>query len=61
MLEDKKPKWVFKHADRLGARFCVIVGADEYRNGEVSIKNLKLGSQEVVKIEALTEWAEKLL
>jgi histidyl-tRNA synthetase len=56
VLEDKKPKWVFKHADRIGARYCVIVGADEYSNGEVAIKNLKVGTQETVRINALAEW-----
>lgn len=59
VLEDKKSKWVFKHADRIGAKFCVIVGVDEYANGEVAIKNLEVGAQETVKIDALAEWAEK--
>lgn len=59
VLEDKKSKWVFKHADRIGARFCVIVGAEEYANGEVAIKNLIVGAQESVKVDALAEWAEK--
>ena len=61
VLEDKKAKWVFKHADRIGAKFCVIVGADEYANGEVAIKNLEVGAQETVKVDALAEWAEKQL
>jgi len=58
VLENKKPKWVFKHADRIGAKYCLIVGADEYANGEVAIKNLELGEQETVKIEAIQKWAE---
>lgn len=61
VLEDKKLKWVFKHADRVGATFCVIVGASEYTNGEVSIKNLDVGSQELVAIADLQEWAAKQL
>lgn len=59
VLEDKKSKWVFKHADRIGAKFCVIVGANEYANGEVAVKNLELGEQENVKVDALVSWAEK--
>ena len=56
VLENKKPKWVFKHADRLGAKFCLIVGSDEYANGEVAIKDLAIGEQETVKLEGLVEW-----
>lgn len=59
VLEDKKTKWVFKHADRIQARFAVIVAPDELVNGEVSIKDLSCGEQTSVKIEELAEWAEK--
>mmetsp|Transcript_21678 Transcript_21678/g.28039 ORF Transcript_21678/g.28039 Transcript_21678/m.28039 type:complete len:505 (-) Transcript_21678:43-1557(-) len=58
ILENKKAKWVFKHADRIGAKYCVVVGAEEYAKGEVSIKDLSEGKQESVKIEALAEWAK---
>jgi histidyl-tRNA synthetase len=56
VLEDKKSKWVFKYADRIGAKFCVIVGADEYSKGQVSIKNLKDGEQQSVELAALNDW-----
>jgi histidyl-tRNA synthetase len=59
VLEDKKPKWVFKHADRIGAKYCMIVGPDEYANNELSIKTLLDGVQETVKYTELTEWAMK--
>ncbi len=45
VLESKKTKWVFKHADRVGAKYCVIVAPDEFEKGEVSIKNLTEGEQ----------------
>lgn len=57
ILDSKKPKWVFKHADRIGARFCLIVGSQEYENGEVSIKDLAQGKQSSVKLAGLGEWA----
>jgi len=57
VLKRKKPKWVFKHADRQGARFCVVVGADEYASGEVAVKDLSEGEQKSVKIENLADWA----
>ncbi|KAL9190193.1 hypothetical protein ACHAXT_007404 [Thalassiosira profunda] len=60
VLENKKTKWVFKHASRNEARHCVIVAGNEYENGEVSIKDLSLGEQKAVKIDALAEWAKEV-
>jgi len=57
VLEDRKPKWCFKHADRIGARNCCIVAPQEYENGEVSIKDLDSGEQTAVKIDELADWA----
>jgi len=54
---DKKPKWVFKHADRIQARFVVVVAPDEFSNGEVSVKDLSSGEQKLVKIDSLSQWA----
>lgn len=55
--EGKKTKWVFKYANRLKADNVVIIGADEFASGEVSIKNMDVGEQVVVKIDELEEWA----
>jgi histidyl-tRNA synthetase len=38
VLELKKAKWVFKHADRLGAKFVVAVAPDEWAKGELVVK-----------------------
>eukprot|EP00558_Chaetoceros_sp_UNC1202_P009429 CAMPEP_0197245260 /NCGR_PEP_ID=MMETSP1429-20130617/10091_1 /TAXON_ID=49237 /ORGANISM="Chaetoceros sp., Strain UNC1202" /LENGTH=495 /DNA_ID=CAMNT_0042705721 /DNA_START=146 /DNA_END=1633 /DNA_ORIENTATION=+ len=57
VLENKKTKWVFKHADRIKSKYVVIVAPDEYSNGEVSVKDLSCGEQNAVKIEDLGEWA----
>ena len=59
VLETKKPKWVFKHADRMGAKYCLIVGPDELANGEVSVKDLVEGYQKTIKVEDLASWASK--
>ena len=59
ILENKKTKWVFKHADRIGAKYCAVIGSQEYENGEVSIKNLAAGDQASVKIDSLAEWVEQ--
>jgi histidyl-tRNA synthetase len=57
---DKKLKWVFKHADRIQARFVIVVAPDELANGEVSIKDLSTGEQKAIKIETLSQWALNL-
>lgn len=57
--EKKKTKWVFKYADRLKANNVIIVGADEYANGEVAIKNMSKGEQVTVNIEELEDWAKQ--
>jgi histidyl-tRNA synthetase len=55
---EKKAKWVFKHASRTEARYCVIVAGDEYANGEVVVKDLASGEQGVVRVDALGDWAK---
>eukprot|EP00529_Nitzschia_sp_RCC80_P031879 CAMPEP_0113503592 /NCGR_PEP_ID=MMETSP0014_2-20120614/34242_1 /TAXON_ID=2857 /ORGANISM="Nitzschia sp." /LENGTH=550 /DNA_ID=CAMNT_0000398601 /DNA_START=91 /DNA_END=1743 /DNA_ORIENTATION=+ /assembly_acc=CAM_ASM_000159 len=59
VLEKKKTKWVFKHADRLGAKYCAIIGSDEFANGEVSIKDLDGGEQETIAVKELTSWVDQ--
>jgi histidyl-tRNA synthetase len=58
VLESKKTKWVFKHADRIGAKYCAIMGSQEYENGEVAIKDFITGEQQNVSIEGLSDWVD---
>jgi histidyl-tRNA synthetase len=51
LLEDKKIKWVFKHADRRGARFVCVLGADEVEREVISIKDLASGEQQEVPLK----------
>jgi histidyl-tRNA synthetase len=60
VLENKKTKWIFKHADRLGAKYCAIIGSDEYANGQVSIKDLRVGVQSTVAIDNLSTWVHRV-
>mmetsp|Transcript_21663 Transcript_21663/g.44681 ORF Transcript_21663/g.44681 Transcript_21663/m.44681 type:complete len:551 (+) Transcript_21663:251-1903(+) len=57
ILENKKPKWVFKHADRIKARHCCVIAPQEYENAEVAIKDMDSGEQVPVKIDDLSSWA----
>jgi len=51
VLEDKKMKWVFKHAERCGASRLVMVMPDEWADGKVRIKDLDSGEESTVAME----------
>ena len=53
VLEDKKMKWVFKHAERCGTTRLVMVMPDEWAEGKVRIKNLDSGEESTVAMEDL--------
>jgi len=52
----------FKRADASGARFALILGADELAGGEVSVKPLRGagGEQQRVALAALPDWAAQV-
>ncbi|EKX55561.1 histidyl-tRNA synthetase [Guillardia theta CCMP2712] len=59
--EDKKMKWAFKHAERLGASHLVIIGEDEIAKGIVQVKNLAKGEQVEVEVSKVSDFiAEQL-
>jgi len=60
ILEQKKIKWVFKYADRIGVKNVVIVAPDEWERGEVSVKDMAEGSQKNVKVEDISAWATQM-
>jgi len=45
-----------KYADRRGIQFAVIMGEDEMKNGEVTVKDLWLGAEKAKAIESNEEW-----
>jgi len=51
VLENKKMKWVFKHAERCGANRLVMVMPDEWAEGKVRIKDLDTGEESTVAME----------
>ena len=53
--QGRKPKALFKAADRLGAKFAVILGDEELARGEAGIKDLAAQEQEQVPLEKLEE------
>ena len=53
VLEEKRLKWAFKHAERTGAERLVMVMPDEWEEGKVRIKNLESGEEIEVSIDLL--------
>jgi histidyl-tRNA synthetase len=45
----------FQTADALGARYALVVGPDEWKNGEVNLKNLAMAKEERVKVGEIVE------
>jgi len=50
VLEDKKLKWVFKHAERVGAKRLVLLAPDEWSRKMVKIKDLDTGEESEISL-----------
>jgi len=60
--ESTKLQKQFKYADRLGMRLAVVIGPDEDAAGQVALKDLKDGTQEILsKEDALQKIKHQLL
>ena len=53
ILENKKLKWAFRHADRIGATRLVMIMPEEWNSGMVKIKNLDSGDENDISIDDL--------
>jgi histidyl-tRNA synthetase len=49
-----------KRANKVGARFAVLLGEDELKRGVAALRNLDAGSQEDVPLAELAGWLERL-
>lgn len=45
ILENKKVKWAFKHADLAGAERMVLLAPEEWSRGQVRVRDLKTGKE----------------
>lgn len=45
VLDERKPKWVFQKANKLGASYVMMLGEDEDKEGKVTLKNMSTGHQ----------------
>jgi|TARA_B100000959_G_scaffold114489_1_gene120645 histidyl-tRNA synthetase len=51
VLEDKKMKWAFKHAERIGAARLVLLAPDEWSRKMVKIKDLDTGEESEISLK----------
>ncbi len=52
---NRKLKAQFKAAERLGAKYAVIIGDDELSSGVATVKKLDTGEQKEIALENLKE------
>ena len=53
VLEDKKAKWAFKQAERVGAERVVLLGEKEWEGGNVRVKDLRTREEVDVNLDDL--------
>jgi len=56
VLEKKKTKWAFKHAEKLGADYLVFIAPTEAAEGNARVKDLATGEEENVPLAGLAKW-----
>ncbi len=59
--QGKKFKGQFKAADRLRAKFVLVLGEDELANNQVSLKNMDTGKQETIELDQLITHMQGIL
>ena len=50
-FENKKIAKKFKYADKLNVNYVIVIGEDEIKNNVLTLKNMKTGEQQTIKIE----------
>ena len=53
ITQDRKMKAQLKSADRLNAKYTIIIGEDELEKGIVQVKNMESGEQKEMKLTEL--------
>lgn len=54
-----KIKGQMKQADRLGAKFTIVIGDQELENNKIDVKNMTTGESETIELDALVEYFKK--
>ena len=59
-LLGRSVKAQMKYANKMGAKYTMILGDDELTNGQAALKNMETGENEMVAFQNIQEWREKL-
>lgn len=51
---DRSVKAQMREANKFNSKFVLFIGGDEYKNGKVSLKNMKTGDQTLIEINGLS-------
>ncbi len=54
-IAERNLKGQFKYADRVNARYTAVIGDDEIKSGELTVKNMITGDQKRIRTEELDE------
>ena len=54
-FEEQKLGKKFKQADNIKVDYVIIIGEDEIANNQITLKNMKTGEQQMLKIEDAIE------
>ena len=49
----------FKYADKISAKYVAIIGSEELKNGVIKVKNMKVGSDEMVAVGDFVDYVKK--
>ena len=55
-LNNKKLKAKFKYADKLEIPYVIVMGEDEIKSGEITLKDMKTGEEEKLPIDEMERW-----
>ena len=53
VLEDRKMKWGFKHANRAGAKRVVLLTPEEWSMGKIRVRNMTTGEEKDLDVNEL--------
>ena len=53
VFENKKMKWAFKHAERVGANRIILVSPEEWSREKIKVKDLQSGEEFETTLEEI--------
>ena len=61
VLDERKPKWVFQRADRIGASLVLMIAEDEDKLNQVTVKDIRKSQQSRILYQDLAQQIREIL